>query len=452
MRLMKSVRTFLVFLAVLSLGSKAGYAQNFSGDARKIALGGVGSSENFATNMVQDRRTYTSIVVPLGLFQVMRTPRIFDPTHPDFDPIRAAENAANPLHYVINRNRSDAGQLLVNDLVNAVVQRDLNAYRGFVPPSEFKAAGLISPSWGKTFNIVGNKDDERFHAFYIGAGPYISVRTDFQVDDDLIDLLASNTNVYRANTQFDIADTTTAQGAAAITLGYRGRLPLLTASPTERDGIYFGANYNYLRGLHYENLGLNLRFDTDQAGLVALQPTTTPVVANRTTSKSGSGLAIDVATLVSVQRWDFGFSARGIGNRITWKNRESERYVLQNLFNGGDFTTIELPSLPGTERVTLPVDYSGTVAYSEDRWSSVAEISRGFQGASFHGGGEYFFRFLEFRGGARYSRNKWHGSTGFGVNVSPAIGIDVAAFETTANVERKRKVGIALSLRLKTKG
>ena len=126
--------------------------------------------------------------------------------------------------------------------------------------------------------------------------------------------------------------------------------------------------------------------------------------------------------------------------------------MLQNLFDGGDFTTIELPSPPGTERVTLPVDYSGTVAYSEDRWSSVAEISHGFQGGSFHGGGEYFFRFLELRGGARYSRNKWHGSTGFCVNVSRVIGIDVAAFETTANAERKRKVGIALSLRLKTKG
>src|SRR5262245_54847370 len=211
MRLMKCARTFVVFWAVLLLlGSKPGDAQNFSGDARKIALGGIGGNESLAANMVQERRTYTAIVVPFGLFQVMRTPRIFDPSHPEFDPIRAAENAANPLHYVINRNGSDAGKHLVNDLVNAAVQRDLNAYRGFVPPSEFKAAGLISPTWGKTFNVVGNKDDERFHSVFIGAGPYVSVRTNFQVDPDLINLLASDTNVYRPNTQFDLGDTTTA--------------------------------------------------------------------------------------------------------------------------------------------------------------------------------------------------------------------------------------------------
>ena len=44
-------------------------AQSFSGDARKIGMGGIGYSENIATRMIEDERPYSSIVLPFGLIQ-----------------------------------------------------------------------------------------------------------------------------------------------------------------------------------------------------------------------------------------------------------------------------------------------------------------------------------------------------------------------------------------------
>jgi hypothetical protein len=44
--------------------------------------------------------------------------------------------------------------------------------------------------------------------------------------------------------------------------------------------------------------------------------------------------------------------------------------------------------------------------------------------------------------------DRWHASTGIGFNLIPKLGIDVAAYQTTANIERKQKIALALSLRL----
>ena len=55
---------------------------------------------------------------------------------------------------------------------------------------------------------------------------------------------------------------------------------------------------------------------------------------------------------------------------------------------------------------------------------------------------------LAVRGGTRYARNLWHAATGVGFNFFSRVGIDVAAFQTTANIEEDRRMALAVSLRI----
>jgi hypothetical protein len=98
--------------------------------------------------------------------------------------------------------------------------------------------------------------------------------------------------------------------------------------------------------------------------------------------------------------------------------------------------------------VELPIDYRGNVAYDADRWAAVAEAGHGLGGASLHGGFEWRFDAVELRGGGRYSWQRWNPTGGAGFNISPRVSFDVAAFATTANIERKRRLALAASVRI----
>src|SRR4051812_35418328 len=122
-------------------------AQNWSFDARIIALGGTDSTGNLANNMIEKPRGYTAIVLPFGLVQVLGDLDIYDPNSPKFDPIRVIEYASSPIHYVVGRDTSSSAEaLFVTDIRNGTFSRDLSRYRGFVPASSILAEGLASPS------------------------------------------------------------------------------------------------------------------------------------------------------------------------------------------------------------------------------------------------------------------------------------------------------------------
>ena len=69
-------RIVVACLLVAAVSSTAA-AQNWSFDARRIALGGIGNTGNIASRLVDEERGYGSIVLPFGLFQVFedRSPR-----------------------------------------------------------------------------------------------------------------------------------------------------------------------------------------------------------------------------------------------------------------------------------------------------------------------------------------------------------------------------------------
>src|SRR5689334_16839306 len=118
----------------------------------------------------------------------------------------------------------------------------------------------------------------------------------------------------------------------AITGGYRAKLAVFDRTrsrSSSRDGVYVATDYHYLRGVHYDTVDMDIRFDTDASGQVTLSPTTTPIAIGRTNSRTGNGFAVDFGTAVIVRGWNFSAGANGIGNRIVWDSLRSEQLVLQ---------------------------------------------------------------------------------------------------------------------------
>src|SRR5215510_12509159 len=193
-----SQRAVLVCLDLcVSICTRA-LAQNWSFDARTIGMGGVGSTGNVASNMVDEQRPYRAIVLPFGLLQVLPNLPKLDPTKDDFDLIRAIEYTASPIHYIIGRDDTDSGEQFVTDIRNGTLSRDLNVYRGFVPATSITAEGLASPNWGGTIKFHKGRDGS-FQGVYVGAGPYLSMQTSSSFDSALANLLASPTPVYLPN-------------------------------------------------------------------------------------------------------------------------------------------------------------------------------------------------------------------------------------------------------------
>jgi len=424
-------------------------AQNFSGDARKIGMGGIGNSGSIAQNMAGERRPYHAIVVPLALIQLVQDRDRFNPDNESFNPLLALEYATNPLHYVVGRAPAENLGRFVSDAVNGTVNRDLNAYRGSIPVNELLTEGLAAPSWGKTFRIVQRKDGA-FHGLYAGAGPYLSLRTDLNIDPRLTDVLSSATPVPIPNRTFTIANATNAQAALALTGGYRGRIPFpgrTSAGKASREGIYLGADFHYLRGFLYQNADTHLRLDTDANGLLTILPAVTPLVIDYLDSRSGSGLAIDLGLAAVIDKWELGFGVNGIANRILWHDPALKRYTLESLILGMDVLSQNLPGPPAEIRTELPVNYTGSGAFHLGTWTMVAEVSHGFQKIDFHGGIERRLGIIDLRGGARYWLERWHPTGGIGVNLGRRFSVDVAAFGTSTNIERQLRPALAVSLR-----
>ncbi len=452
-----------LWILILHMMAPPLFAQNFSADARRIGLGAIGKGST-ASKMIEDERSYSSIVIPFGLIQVLRNLDIFQTDQNQFDPVRIAEYAANPIHLTADRDSGDSGLTLINDIRNGGLNRDLNTYRGFAPASELEAEGLIFFTFGKTVKVV--EQENGFQGFYIGAGPYLAVDTALNIDQRLIDILSSDVDLSFPNATFNIGTLFSEQLAGAVTFGYRGRVGLPgLPSESDRDGLYLAIDYHYLYGFRYDDIDFDLQFDTDGASLLTLAPTTAPLVFDRFSSTSGRGFAIDVAVSGVSNRWEVGIDVKGIANRMTWKDFVGQRIELpsltQALATGFDFISTPLLTPPsqfparrrrtcaaGECEIKLPVNYGGNLAYSGPTWTAMGEVSRGYQGTNFHAGLERRFGIIELRGGARHSRDRWHPTGGVGLNVLGAVSFDIAAFSTDTNVERARKFTLAMSIRI----
>jgi len=429
-------------IAVCVALSRRADAQNWSFDARLIALGNVAGSGNLAYDLIDRERPYTVIPLPFGLVQILKDFDVYNPNSPKFDPIRVVEYAASPLHYIIGRdNDKSAEALFVSDLRNATLSRDLSKYQGFVPASDLRAEGLAKPLWGGTLKFQRGANGS-YQGLYIGAGPYLALTDHATFDQQLLNVLSTGVNA--ANAVMPIANSSIGQAAVAGVVGYRGRF-VAGSGYTGRDGLYLAANFNYLYGFQYENDGLVVNLATDRTGLVS--PGSNIAIVHQDADK-GTGYAIDVGAGAVVDRLEVGIAANGIANHIDWTGITQTTYSLANVLSGNSsfLQGVTIP-IPDT-RVELPVDYRVNATYNGDGWLGVVEAGHGFGGAEFRAGLEQRIGPFEARGGIRYTFSMWNPSAGVGIDLTNKVSLDVAIFSATTNIERKRQAALAFSIRI----
>lgn len=439
--LMRRTSSLLALLSVLAFAGSAS-AQGIVMDARVVAMGGGGgNSPNIAMKMVPPAtQTGAVIPLPLGLIQVFKGGLDkFKPSSEGFDPILATETAGSPLHYRFGADTSSTRADFINDLVNGTVNPDLTTYAGFNIQESYASEGLLAPQFGKTIKLV--KGDNRFHGLYVGIGPYLTYRTEANVDPRLADLLGDGTR--SINASMFVRDSSTAQLAGALTVGYRGRVPM-GSSTGDRDGVYLAYNFHYLRGFKLYLPDLDVRFNTNAAG--NLTPSNTPFNLVSLEGGSGTGFANDIGVQVVRGNVQVGVGVNGIGNRINWSDFTKSTFTLPSLTAGFNFT-----ETPGTApfqelRVKQPVVKTANVGFTGAGWGAIATATDGYNGTSFSGGLERQVGPLWLRGGGRHSRDKWDPTVGFGIGTDKAL--DVALFSTHANFQAERQWALAASVRI----
>jgi hypothetical protein len=443
---MKHNVSLSIGVSLIAIASGAS-AQSFSGDARTIGMGGTGKNANIALSMVAPATPYASIPLPIGLIQTLGNTKGFDPTSDEFDPAWAIATASNPMHYTFGRKApsgDDPQSRFIRDLVNGNINRDLATYSSFHLPTTLSAEGLASPAFGGTIKLA-KQDNGAFQGIFIGGGPYFSFATDAAFDERLSDILENGSHY--ANSSLVVQDSSAVQLAMSIVVGYRGRVPLPGWSG-DRDGLYLAANYRYLHGFKYLEPDLTVRFDTDSQGLVTVTPTTTPITIDNLEADSGTGRAIDLGMQIVRDRWEAGVGVNGIGNQIDWDDLTLKRFTLNSLLTGGDFVEQTIANPPGPVTVKLPVVTSGNVGYDGDGYAFKASVVHGYNGNSFHGGAERSFGPLALRGGARYSRERWDPTWGFGIG--RRVALDVGFYGTHSNLQDEREISMAMSIRIET--
>ena len=433
-------------MLVLTSTASSAFAQDYSFDARRVALGGAGGTPNLAWKQVERLRRYRSTLIPVGMIKVLSNVRVFYPNREDFDFSRAVEFASSPFHTVFGRGDDMTGRTFFRDIVHAQLQPDLNAYSGVDPSLYFLEEGLLSENWGKTFMV--RQVDQSYQGIYVGAGPYMAAKAYGAFDAELVDILNESDNKYLPNASLGTAGGETDQLAVAITGGYRARLPFFAqdGAGASRNGMYLAANFHYLWGLRLDEFNANLQLDTDSNGLLRPDPPTTPFDLEWDTSSHGRGMAVDVGVAFVVNRWDFGVGVGGIANRIDWRDITRHHLTLVSLFGGNEFVHVKFPVTERTRRLELPVTYTTNVSYHREKWSVLTEFAHGFQGNQYRAGLEYRLGPVELRGAGRYS-DGWNPTAGVGYNLTRNWGVDVAAYGTQTFLEREQHVGMAVSLR-----
>ena len=327
---------------------------------------------------------------------------------------------------------------------------------------------LFSEHWGRTF-LLHEGANGVTHSAYVGAGPYLSFHSDADLYAGASTYLGIESivrsidegevlpDVVGATLEFGIENHTYSQLAAAIVGGYRLRLPLPGRVGVGREGIYVAADYHYLHGLRYENVSLDLLLASDSAEFFLDDYDAASVSVGqieRLTSRSGRGLSLDLGVAVVVDRWDFSVGATGLMNRMTWNVQRGVLPLAENnLYEGfgpGVLDDIRAPSvtLDSRRRVSTPRRYTASAGYHRSSWGVLANYSRGFVGHSLHAGMEYRLPWAELRYGGVFKGDRWHPTGGLGFELKPGWHLDIAAFGTSINPQRARRLALAMSLRL----
>ena len=433
----KAAKLFARFalFAFSALFARAAGAQSWDFDARTIGLGGISGSGTIAAGMIEHGAGYRSIVLPFGLLQVLPELDIYNPRSTRFDPVRAVEHAASPIHFIVGRDDDLGDGAFATTIATARFYAD-PANGGASLATRLDLGGIVAPSWGTTIPLQGSRAG-RVHGIYVGAGPYVTDRGSADLDPRVLAFIAGTPVDFPSGPLTIISTRAEEQGALALIGGYRGHFSWAADAATGRDGLYVAMNYNYLIGFGY----------LDDTLAVRVGPA--DVLIDRVSSTRGRGMAVDVGVGAVLGRWEVGGGVNGIANRIRWTDVSQRSIGRGALLSGG------LPGDPGVPtphadvEVSLPIDVRGNLAYRADGWLAVAEVGHGIAGTLAHAGLERrVLPRVDVRGGLSYSFGGWNPTGGAGVAVNRRVAIDVAAFATNANFQRQRQLALAASIRL----
>src|SRR5262249_14200735 len=249
-KIAKSAKTKLVFtkkgffavFALFASFAPPAEAQNWDFDARTIAIGGVSGSATLASGMIERDATYQSIVLPFGLLQVLPDLGAFAPDSEHFDPVRAVEHAASPIHFIVDRDPAGHGRF-ASTIATA---RFYAGQPAASAPTRVDLGGVATSSWGGTIRLSGAQRRD-VHGVYVGAGPYVTGRGAADINPQVIAGLDDDSRSIPSSPLTLMTTFSEEQVAIAVTGGYRGRYALpFRDDAAARDGIYVAVNYDYL--------------------------------------------------------------------------------------------------------------------------------------------------------------------------------------------------------------
>ena len=440
--------TALGTVLLVTMATSPASAQDYSFDARRIALGGAGGTPNVASKLVERHRGYKSILIPVGLVKLLSDIRVYYPTREDFDFSRAVEYSTSPLHFVFGRSEDLTFRSFFRDVLQASLQPDLNAYGGAKLPIVTESEGVVSLTWGKTFML--HEGDRSFQGIYVGAGPYLAAQADFDFDGELEQVLSGSGDRYIPSATMGVGGGETDQLALDITGSYRARFPLFAwdSPAASRNGMYVMANYHHLQGFRYDDFDARLQLDTDTNGLLVPDPPEKPFTLTWNKSSHGVGLSMDFGVAFVVNRWDFGAGVSRVANRIKWSDIRQQELSLVSLFNGSEFVHVKFPRSDLSTQIEMPLTYTGDISYHRTNWSAYTEYSDGLGGDNFRAGMEYRLGAVELRGAGRYSQGEWYPSAGAGFNLRRSFGVDVGFYGSKSFLESEPHLGLAISFRI----
>jgi hypothetical protein len=442
------------------MGAPGAYAQIL--DARRLAMGGVATSENkasLASNIafraVPSGIQTRSIPLPVGLFQVLHEHPTFDTSDPDFNAFELLNLVSNPpLTLSISKPEeisSDISIFVARDSLRV----DLEDVQRAIPENGWTLGGVYH-----MFAIgVGVKN------FFVQVVPTTHIRNEFTLDDALERAL-KDAEAFTGNTRYGTHEDGEAQQFVAWQVGAAIR-PLYSlpsdanegdqddplANDPRRNGataLYVGGAPKYLWGLAYGSLKGTAGITTGDTLFGSGDPVAIDMAVRMRHSAffdkkpPGSGFGADVGAVFFHKNYELGVGVNDLGSQIRWKTT-----VLDHVYSDStnEFTTTVIGRDDKfTSRV--PVAVIVNAARRSGSMTLAADMVASELKTQIHVGLERWLGMWALRAGSYCDQNgRWQFTGGSGVRFG-SLGLDVALATHSRNVEEVRAAELCASFTL----
>lgn len=415
-------------------------AQSFS--ARRLAMGGVlvphggGSEEaNVALRALpRPAADAASLTLPLGLVALLRDRPVVDPDDPEFNAYELANTLFNPpWNLQIGTPAAPS-----TDVTVAIARDRLSVQLGEIAslfPSESSALGV---------RVSGPAFGAGFRGAFAEVAPLVHARNEMVMNDALHGVLARGEE-FVPNSRYEATDEGLAQAAAALRLGWAGRVAgVATGDSSGRAGLYVGARVKLLRGLAYADADHIASFTTGDT-LFGDQPVAVDVLGRMRTAgpgDAGFGAAVDAGLVWAAPGVQVGVGVTDAASDLRWRVRES--LARRDSVTGEVHTTTVREDAPWSSH--LPVALTAHVAWTGATYTVAADVVSDELGTTTHAGFERWLGAFALRAGVRVDReHQPHWSGGVGARMG-RVGLDLAAATHTRNLMNEEQSEVALGL------